>query len=528
MAYKCWFVDTTLGTGNDDGTTMDDAWQSLATALAYSGFDITKVNVIFIRRVSSHTMVANILAADDGTAAFPIIFMGWPRAAHFVLSSDWTNGSTAVVIDDADMDRSKHQGRYITGPDGFQYLITKVTDASNIVIDREYAGGTLANQAVTISADEDYAADMGTKYDFDDSAWTIKEAAYDADADDLPLIDGNSAAYNISFIADRFYQFRYIEALNCADTDSMFYCITGGVMMFLGCLIKAAVNGNITELRDNFIYLKRVIIEGSGSGSSQHGVYRYSGLLYISDCAIYNCGGYGIVNIKSKIYLDNVNIGVEVENALEDISTMAYPSSQYIGKDVKLGGNNGYVKNDNINLGSQVNVFIENYQKVLDAHRTWFTGGYYEKAAVSGEVCNEKLSADVLKIVPNVADFEFFDAEHHVCIMETEIEADIGSQTFGFWVFNDMAATINDITAQDDIWLEVEYVAGYDDTSEYVQAKVISTLIDIIDWGADADDWTLLSATINPAVASKVRCKIYWSKYSAAGTFFIDPQVVIS
>ncbi len=224
MAYKCWFVDTDLGE-DGDGTTMDlaaspgatGAWNNIATAIEYASFDLTKTNVIFIRRRSSHTMIAHISLADDGTAEFPIIFMGWPRAAHSVSSSDWTNGSTAVVIDDADMDRNKHQARFITGPDGFNYLITKVTDASNIVIDREYAGGTLTNQAATILADEDWIADMGTKYGFDDSTWTIKETAYDADADDLPLIDYNSVDWQILGSGDYYYNFKNLELLNCAD-----------------------------------------------------------------------------------------------------------------------------------------------------------------------------------------------------------------------------------------------------------------------------------------------------------------------
>ncbi len=279
--------------------------------------------------------------------------------------------------------------------------------------------------------------------------------------------------------------------------------------------------------------LDRFTIEGSGSGTTQHGLQVSSCIIKVTNGAIYNTGDYGFLSSTSGItYFDNVNIGVEAACGDDDI--YATSGGQIIAKDLKLGGNIGYVYAQGSGVGNYPVVQIENYQKVLGEHRTYWGGGYYKKTLVTGATTpNKKLSDYVLEIIPNISGEEFSIPEQQFCVFETEIFADTGSQTLKYWVFNDIGATLNDVAAQDNVWLEIEYVAGFSATPDpdvCVMKKVISdgaAMIDILDNGGDTD-WDYLEATINPAVASKVRCKIYWSKYSAAGEFFIDPQVVIS
>jgi hypothetical protein len=111
-----------------------------------------------------------------------------------------------------------------------------------------------------------------------------------------------------------------------------------------------------------------------------------------------------------------------------------------------------------------------------------------------------------------------------------EFEATTAAKTYKYWIYNDTGETLNDTTAKDDIWLKVEYVKAYDDTSEYVIAEEYSTEIDIAD-AADADDWDYLSvASVTPAVASKVRVTCCVSYYNALATknIFVDPAVVVT
>ena len=180
-----YFVDSTTGDNGDTGLSTDLAWATLQFALEGGG--LAAGDIVWVRRIHveyAGDPTVDIRPAYSGTPKDSIRIIGWPRNTHAISSSDWTNGSTAVVVDDADMDREKHQGRYVTGPDGETYLITKVTDASNIVIDREYASTTAEAAAATIQADEDYALAQA----IDDAAWTIKIATWTADADDLPVL----------------------------------------------------------------------------------------------------------------------------------------------------------------------------------------------------------------------------------------------------------------------------------------------------------------------------------------------------
>ena len=194
-----YFVSWDDGDDTDDGTTMDDgpgsgtgAWKTVEHALEAGG--LSAGDIVWVRRTSHELPTSDIAPIYDGTAVAPMQVIGWPRAAHSIASADFVNGSTSVNVDDNDMVREQHLGRWLTGPDGKDYLITRVADSATLIIDREYVGSTASNEAVTIKADEDWVADMGTAYGFDDSGWTIKETTWDADADDLPQIDVNGGA----------------------------------------------------------------------------------------------------------------------------------------------------------------------------------------------------------------------------------------------------------------------------------------------------------------------------------------------
>ena len=80
MSYQ--FVKNGTG-GADDGTTMDDAWETLEAALEASP---SAGDVIIVRRGHSEIPTSDIAVTGDGTAADPIKVIGFPRAARWDLA----------------------------------------------------------------------------------------------------------------------------------------------------------------------------------------------------------------------------------------------------------------------------------------------------------------------------------------------------------------------------------------------------------------------------------------------------------
>jgi hypothetical protein len=514
-----YFVSSGDGSDSDAGNTLDLAWATLEHA--WTAGSLSAGDVIMVRRTHSETPTNDVAFIYDGARGNPIITACCPRDAFSITSATWTNGSTAVdLILPASMDREAHQARYITGPDGETYFITRVVDTNTITIDREYEGSTvtLGSGASTIQADLAQSA-----WDnYDDSADTIKKTDWEADADTLPQIDFNSTAFLIDIDGDDFYSFYGLEILNSADA-------AGGMtlesrdLFFRNCLFSTTSNVKVINVRDNSILLQACTIEGSGSGSSQIGIACQAGNINVKlkDVAIYNCGDAGISSLGTTWFLECVNIGVEVANGDDDI--LVNQGSIFHGRDVKLGGSNGYITF--VAPSSKDRLSFENYQKVLGDHRVFYPGGYFEKAAVSGETPNKKVSDDVVKITPSTNDVP--STEFAFMMIQHEIEVTADTHTFKYWIYNDSGSTLNDTTATDDIYLVAEYVKQYDDTSEYIIAEATSTQIDILD-AADANDWDYLEVSVTTATASKVRLTIYLKFYDAADNIFIDPAVVIS
>jgi len=516
------FVDSGTGSDSDNGTIMDLAWATIEHAMEAGG--LSTGDFVWIEPGHFEIPISDIDVIYDGAANNFINIVAWPKAAFSITSASWTNGSTTVdLVLPASLTRTGHCGRMVTAPDGFDYFITYVTDSNTFTIDREYAGSTvtLTDGAATIKADPYYAEAQA----IDDSAWTIKKTDWDASNPARPIIDFNDAAYQFRIVDDNFIRIQGIEMKDSSDGLGVFRAERAHTYI-IGCLFKqTASNTFILHFHRHHTVMEECIVEGSGSGDTQVGIKmgtnNYGGGigLILKNSAIYNCGDFGI-DSSTPIFIDNVNIGVEQANGDDDIECI----SHIVGKDLKLGGTNGGVYFSNSYGGGYFG--IENYQKILGAHRFYFVGGYYERVAVSGETPNKKVSDYILKITPNISGYEFIP-EMAMFVLEHEIEVTAAAHTFRYWIYNDSGVTLNDAAATDDIWLEAEYIAGYDDTSEYVQNKIISTQIDILD-AAGADDWDYLEVTLTPAVALKARLKIYFSKYLAATNVFVDTAVVIS
>lgn len=599
-----FFVDNSVVGGGDDGTDWDtNAFNTggnrgTKTALESGGY--TPGDKIWIRRTTVYDEAiaaqnADIAPTDDGTAAAPLEFIGWPRAAipnTTITSADWTNGSTIVDnVAGISPVREHHQARYAIAPDGCQRLITailweftvdgmaggaeftvgsqlnhtgntrkgkvyaftdnldttgtiqavldaeqtwdntdNITDADGgdaelsanatavgFIIDREYAGTTVTGTdgLFQIEADEDYSTrpDVGGL-----------RAAWDADALALTIIDFNSENYQLSFASDLYWILRNFEFKDSDDSRGIIQFGSVGQSIIEGCLFKQNSNDSILFISGCTVVTKRFTIEGSGVGAAQTAMRTQSTAGVFIDGSIYNMGGFGI-RIPIYTELNNVNIGIEIANANDDLEIST--AGMGFAKDVALGGTNGYISLTSRG-GSPLfwfSVRIENYQKVFGDHRMFYPGGIAQRSAVSGETPNKKLSDHVLKITPN-ADYAYKYEEGQCVLFEHEYELRAGPNAIKYWLYNDVGATLNNGDARADIYLVAEYVDSFNDTTEYTITKAYSTQ-DTIEAATDADDWDFLSVSMALATASKVRVRLLISYFDLTGDIFIDPLAVL-
>ncbi|MCP4711104.1 MAG: hypothetical protein GY869_20990, partial [Planctomycetes bacterium] len=402
-----YWVDTALGSGGDDGSSPTDAKRG--TSAIKTGFEVDHDAGVtcWFRRTSAYDegvvgLNADISLTADGTLSSSIKFASWPRASipnTTITEGDWTNGSTTVDnIVGITCARGAHQARWATAPDGFKYLITRVIDSNTIVIDRPYAGSTVTGTdgKFQIEADDLYA----------DRPQAGIDASWDADAHNVPVIDFNDEAYQILVTSDYFLEIHCFDFIDSADTAGI---MSISHSTLIGCLFKQ--NSSDTpalRLGGTNCLVKRFTSEGSGAGSAQRGILSFGTWnAVIEDGAIYNMGDCGmLLTGGSTLRMNNMNVGVEIANGDVDISFGA----MVIARDLKLGGTNGYVAVHG--SGSSVSKMfagVENYQKVLGAHKTWMQCGTFEKVAVTGTNANKKLSDDIIEITPEdnyIADIE--------------------------------------------------------------------------------------------------------------------------
>ena len=406
--------------------------------------------------------------------------------------------------------------------------------AVGFLIDREYPGNTVTgiNGKFQIEEDEDY--DLAQA--IDDSGWTITKATYNADADDLPLIDFNDANLQIVVTGDLCNLYKNIEFKDSTDALGIIGISDSGSFKLEGCLIKQSTQSDpLLRISSTSYSFERIIFEGSGAGTTQVGVISFGSRGKMKACAVYNCGDYGIQS-EEYLELDNVNFGEEMANGDDEFGIVNL-FGQIVGNDVKLGGTNGYVYMGLLtNQGKFSRVSIGNFQKVLGEHVTYFPGGAIGStggmrnvdvgdANAPSAASSAGTTADLIALYPNINGYEFIE-DWAVKVAEWKVWAPASAETYTVYLQNNMGVTLNDTTAKDDIWLKLTYIDTYDDATEYSKTELFSTEIDILQ-RADQTDWDSLTiANHTPAVAGWAVLELYVSKYVASGQIYVDPEWV--
>ena len=585
--------------GGGDGSSMNAAWDNLSDALTagLNGNDYVWVK----RTHDETLAAAAIGVTGDAQVNTPNIIQGWPRPSITENMSVENGLNAVFSPAASTPDREKHVGRMITLPDGFDYFITgiglycaydgeakafdlyetlddnaadfsgrligfvddgttghivigpyysgtlsddeeihdavgKVAVANGnaslcFIIDRPYAGAD-ATDSCTIQADEDYtfAQSLGAGEGVDD------EADWDDDAADLPTITQNGA-FEISFSSDDYFVFKN---LNFISGGNDYMIVFSGSMQsaIVGCLFKSTHSNQSVYISNQSAIIRQCVFEGDNAnnpGANQMGYYGTGEEAFLEYVAIYNMDDSAI-KTTGGLHLKNVNLGIEEANGDDEIEI--YENCILIqGSDVDMGGTNGYIMYAGSTFGSFAT--FENWGKTLGAWRTFLPNIIADKSPTSGLTCNTKISDDVIEINTTgvYADPSYIGYGRGFKLYEARIVPTASGKDYRVWVFNDTGNTINDTTAFDDVWLQCDVVANYDDDSEYVINSVFSTEIDIADQdpGESGDDWDYLQCSnvdVDADVLSTgkgfIRIRLYWSSNLAdADPFIIDPDLQV-
>ncbi len=596
-----FFVDDTVVGGLDDGTSWDiNAFNTagglaIKTALESAGY--VPGDKPWVRRTTIYDEAiaaqnADITPNDDGTAAAPIEFIGWPRPPipnTEITAADWTNGSTIIdnVVGIAPV-RECHQARYVTAPDGHQYLITAIL--WEITVDGMGAGdeftvGSLLNHTGNTR--------KGTVYTFVDNldttgtiqavldaeqTWDNGDNITDADGGDAEL-DANATA--VGFVIDREYAGATVTGVTGkfqieADED---YATRPDVGALRATWDADALNLPIIDFNneayqlyfsiDNFYILRNFEVKDSntaegiirvvassqtkligclfkqnsnnpiihsersglivkrfiGEGSGVGATQRFTYRL-TGEITFIDGAIYnmGDSGIASGNYLDFNNINIGIEIANGNDDILLEHKGFLFGKDIKLGGTNGFAV---------------------------FTGAFASPHFICSVMIEnyQKVLGDHRMFYPGgIADRAAVAGEtpnkklsDHVLKITPNVDYTYKYEEGQCVLFeheyqlNAGANTIkywlyNDVGAilnNGDARADIYLVAEYVDSYDDTSEYTITKAYSTehtIAQAADADDWDFLSATMILAAASKVRVRLLISYYDLTGDIFIDAE----
>lgn len=527
-----YFVDTAGGNDSDTGLTMDDPFETLEHALSVA---TSPGDWVFWRRGSSAQVESpsgDVATTAAGEPNNPVRVMAWPRAATAIGSADWTNGSDHVVNITGSINLlwNSALGRQVQGPDGNVYTIQWTNAADEIRLTTPYRGATVTggSGAATVLADSYYGhAEIAA---IDDSSWTVKKAAWDADAQYLPEMNFGDAAYGFTVNGTHIH----VECLRFADsTDSnaIFYVNNGRGILVRGCHFT---QNTTTNPAGRLVWIKGAVVErcvsiGNGTGSSQDGFFMDMATLV--DCAAFRCGGYGLNVYNSFNRLFNVVLGVPGSssglgyyNSNDDIRSVRGIVS---GRGVRLRGSYGDVDLSNA-AGPDTAVRIEDYGHVTGAWKAWTPQGVLTKVdVVAGSGDPEARAGGNSSVV---------EVQHDVPAASTALNGEATDHVFATPIFEHFlrleAATAKTVRyyvqvedaaglASGELWLEVEYVKnGLLVREEFTGA---------LSGRSGADDWTqYVEATVTASEACAGRFRVKSNYYSATDKVYIDPLPAVS
>ncbi len=442
---------------------------------------------------------------------------------HYV-DGDSSSGDLWVVMQTgafADGDSIHYHG---TG-DSSIWLVNGTPGDSGFIIDRKYAGDSEVDGAFEILEDEDYTLGR-TVYAGDSElgdSWNL-------DGDSLARMDFGDTDYFLDFQNSshwRLFNLNINDGNNGQGTVRLNNPITFAMQ---GCILTKNNNGHILYVTSNSkVVIDRCIFKGSGSGTSQRGVSAYSRAeTIIKNSSLYNFGDNAVFAlyqiIPELLYMENVNLGVELPNNDSDVEGPFY------GKNILFGGLNGDIKltADYFNSAS-----VENYNKIHGQHKTWYSvdnivtkttvltgSGDPQKRAGGSDslIALDWAAGDVNEIPASDDPLKGIKLFKHEFWASSQL-----SKSYRYYIQADACSSGGD----SELYLEASYIDEYGDSTYYHTTIVTSD--EIVTLRGDTTDWSqYLEVTgIQPAINSIVGIACYVSFHDPDGTLYIDPQPVI-
>lgn len=600
-----FFVDNSVVGGADDGTDWDtNAWNTggnrgTKTALEFGGF--TPGDKTWIRRTTVYDEAiaaqnADIAPTDDGTAAAPLEFIGWPRAAipnTTITAADWTNGSTMVdnVVGISPV-RERHQARYVTAPDGHQYLITAILwefTVDGMAAGDEFTVGSLLNHTVNTRKGKVYTfvddlVTTGTIQAVLDAeqAWSNTDNITDADGGDAEL-SANATA--VGFIIDREYAGATVTGVDGkfqieADED---YAIRPDVGALRATWDADALNLPIIDFNNEayqlFLYTDYYYILRNlefKDSDDINGIVRTnsSGLSNIIGCLFkqnsnrmilanalngliidrFTIEGSGSGNIQkaltnasagvvlttgaiynmgdngiaSPINLEILNINIGIEIANGDDDIATNSTGNLSGKDVVLGGVNGL-----FTTGTTHGAPPFACSAMIENYGKVLGEHrmfYPGGIAQRAAVAGETPNKKLSDYVLKITpNVDYtYKYEEGQCVL---FEHEYQLSVGANTIKYWLYNDVGAILNNGDAKADIYLVAEYVDSYDDTSEYTITKAYSTehtIADAADAGDWDSLSVTMTLAIASKVRVRLLISYYDLTGDIFIDPQAVLT
>lgn len=601
-----YFCDYVNGNVANSGVDMDNAKESMEDILdiIVPGSD----DIIWVRRATVDITTGGITATGFVSGEIPLICAGWPRGTVAIASSDWTNGSTSVNVDDGGMTELAHVGRYITGPDSKVYQIAKVVDANTLTLLRPYNGTTASNSAATIHADELYdianfsetftadadtdlitistsfpkemhafwgpfrltttdtlPAGLSTGTDYwlvrtslttaklatshanavagttvnitdtgtgthtivhiDDSAWTIKKSAWNADAHSMHVISFEDLTTSVNLAAtDSGVHYYNLKFQNSTYSPYGLLLMNAISTQFVGCVFSQDTTKPATYQSYGSPKYKRCVWYQSAASAN---LFMTTSIKpYFIDC-IFRGGTYG-ANIDScpSAIFENCNFGVEDACSTSDINFDAYSVT-------------GEIKFRNCKFGQSAGLFnmteAAGYQITSEDHNGVLGAFYYRDAA--GTI--ESVTAGAGSPVPaqrtggNSTLFAVYNTGNGTggSWRGTRINRDLtplkwnvvanGNATFTVYIQSPVLINAGNIR------LFARYLSSKHSTSNYIYTETevqgfCAARSGLTDWDNS------ISVSVSTVEASVVRLWLTIIQYDAANAFYVDPLLVVA
>lgn len=527
MAY--FFVDSVNGSDGNNGTTFDLAWATVGYAVQQS---ITAGDTIWVRRNVAETLGSSVTVLTAGTEAAPCALIGCPRDAQ-AATGDFTKGDETVSNISVTVSEELCAGRNIICPDGNTYYVDDINSTSSIELDRPYVGTTSTTASFSFPKDPSY--DLFQTM----SDGTITRANWNGDANHLAAMDFSSGAYILGI--KQYWKFESIKwTTRTADSIGLANIPYG--TLFSNIYFPTAVNAT------------QFSFSGSGSSKLANCYFRGGDVDYIVSAAtqrvhINRCtlattdtaGAlfYTTNNGNADYMIDNVNY--YGPNIVRDLGF-----ARVTAKDFKYTATAIEVDGGSHQGGHFQTIKIENNQKVYGEHRTYMlnVGQWTANDGTSGVTLRTGGASQVVDVLLNgVSGNEGFNR----AALNNEVSAEgfaplvFGADYSGRLYVNDISTaknyrfyvqSVNDALNGSgdewDLWLETEYIDGYDATSKSITTKLVKDNRAIAARLSDSDwDNYLQSGSIQPAAVGWVTFKIFCTKYDATDHRYIDTKVDI-